>query len=415
MSGTAGGGLDADKVREPDERARTKLLGGLLWLVPVLLSAWQAFSALRRPLYDRLADLHVYYGSIKSLTAGASIYAFHAANGDPFTYPPFAAIVLAPLVVLSEPAARVTWTVAAFALLPIVPVLVARHAGRHLSAAGPWLAPTVAALLAASAPFSSNIRFGQVSWFLCALVLLDTVILLPPRYRGIATGLASAIKLTPLIFLLHYWFSGQRRAAVTGVLTFLCCTGLTWVVLPHDSGRYWFTELAQTNRIGDLGQDGNQSIAGMLYRLHLAGPIRLPLLACMVLIVLVQALRRAAVAVSAEQYLIACAVIGSAGIAISPVSWTHHQFWLLLAAVAAFHTRGVTALWRIWMLSMMLLPVTALSSLPWGFGLLADNARGIMAILIAAALPFVATSTRIATGEYVATSGHASIHPGNGR
>ena len=53
------------------------------------------------------------------------------------------------------------------------------------------LTPLLAIALFASAPISSNFRFGQISVFLVALVLLDALAVVPERWRGVATGVAA--------------------------------------------------------------------------------------------------------------------------------------------------------------------------------------------------------------------------------
>src|SRR5205814_695481 len=123
----------------------------------------------------------------------------------------------------------------------------------------PWLAvvvagrapaPAVALALAASAPVSSDLRFGQVSLGLAALVALDTVALDGRRYQGVLTGVASAVKLTPLVFVPMLWLAGRRRAAVVAGATFAGCGALAAYLLPADSWRFWTTEVWRVDRIG---------------------------------------------------------------------------------------------------------------------------------------------------------------------
>jgi alpha-1,2-mannosyltransferase len=49
------------------------------------------------PVTDRLADLGVCWGAPQAVGTGEPVYSFHAANGDPFTYPPFAMALFYPL------------------------------------------------------------------------------------------------------------------------------------------------------------------------------------------------------------------------------------------------------------------------------------------------------------------------------
>jgi hypothetical protein len=62
-----------------------------------VLACGTAGLVLLRPSGDRLADLHVYWGSAQQVLHGRPLYGFRAANGDPFTYPPFAVLLFLPL------------------------------------------------------------------------------------------------------------------------------------------------------------------------------------------------------------------------------------------------------------------------------------------------------------------------------
>ncbi|MFG2005081.1 glycosyltransferase family 87 protein [Spirillospora sp. NPDC048911] len=88
--------------------------------------------------------------------------------------------------------------------------LVARGLGRTR-----WpLVLGAASLLLLSVPLQSGLRFGQVSVFLVVLAFADAAGLVPARWRGVAIGLAGAIKLTPLIFVPYLLVIGERRAAL---------------------------------------------------------------------------------------------------------------------------------------------------------------------------------------------------------
>ncbi len=81
-------------------------------------AAWSLFGAiavassalvLRRPPTDRLSDLHIYYGAVETVQNGQPLYAYVAENGGPFTYPPFAVLLMQPMTLLAEPALRMLW------------------------------------------------------------------------------------------------------------------------------------------------------------------------------------------------------------------------------------------------------------------------------------------------------------------
>jgi alpha-1,2-mannosyltransferase len=77
---------------------------------------------------------------------------------------------------------------------------------------------------------------------------------------------------------------------------------------------------------------------------------------------------------------------------LSPVSWTHHQIWLVLAALLP--VRGpawIRPAWTMLVLAVMVLPVTALGTPLW------SNARLLLAVAVAAAVPLaIAEAPRVA-------------------
>ncbi len=371
-------------------RRSPRWLTGLLWGAAVLVALSQAWGGLRRPTVDRLADLQVYIGSVEALWDKGSLYDFAAEwTGAPFTYPPFAGLVFSPLPLMRFAVLAPLWSAVTIVAVALLAVAVARRSElRGLRA--PWLPAAIAVALFASAPISSNLRFGQVSVFLVALVLVDCLRLVPDRYVGIATGVAGALKLTPLIFVPYLWFSGQRRAAVTATASFLACTALAWAVLPGDSLRFWFTKLWDVNRVGNIATGGNQSLNGALLRWDVPETARTLVMALVGGAVVVFALVRAVRAARNQRPLAAAVMVGAAGLVLSPVSWTHHQVWLVLAALVAVSDRPRRNLvWAGVVLAVMVLPVTSVGASLSGSAV-TGNARLWLAIAVAAVLPFVA-------------------------
>ncbi|HEX5740161.1 MAG TPA: glycosyltransferase family 87 protein, partial [Pilimelia sp.] len=225
--------------RRPPTGARTTPAGrsATLWLAAAVALAVHAVVTLRRPAPDRMADLQVYIGSVRSLLAGGSLYDFAAWNGAPFTYPPFAGIVFVPVAVVGVDAARLLWLGALAGVLVSLAVVV-RRCGRSPAWDAPARLPGVLLVCAVSAPVASNIRFGQVSLVLVLLVLLDEAGVVPARLRGVATGLAAALKLTPAVFVLYWWLTGRRAEAGRAAAAAAAATALAWMVLPGESARY---------------------------------------------------------------------------------------------------------------------------------------------------------------------------------
>ncbi|WP_229716431.1 glycosyltransferase 87 family protein, partial [Mangrovihabitans endophyticus] len=244
---------------------------GAVWALFAVIAVVSCTLVLRRPPDDRLSDLHIYYGAVLAVSDGHPLYSYVAENGGPFTYPPFAALLLQPIALLPEAVVRVVWlvlTVAAVAAIAVV-------AGRGLTAAPgrrPLLVAAIACALLVSAPAQSNLRFGQVSVFIVVLALVDALGLTPGRYRGVLVGVAAAIKLTPLLFVVYFLVARRPRDAARAVGAFAACALAGFLILPGDSVTYWTSAMLQTSRIGNLASLGNQSVHGMLMRAGMTAP-----------------------------------------------------------------------------------------------------------------------------------------------
>lgn len=351
-----------------------------------LLAAWSALAALNRPVYDRLADLHVYMGAVTAVRHGIPLYAYAAANGDPFTYPPFALLLFWPLGGLAEPVVQLLWTLATVAA--VVVIAAALTARQRMRGRQRFLTVTLAAatVLLASAPVQSNLRFGQVSVFVVLLALLDAFELLPRRLGGALIGLAAAIKLTPLLFVPYLWVIGRRRDAVRALLTFAGCTGVAFLVWPTASVTFWTQAVFTTSRIGDLASTGNQSINGVLLRY--AVPTTPRTLAWWALAGVVCLVAFLCARHYHQRGLVAhgAVIIGCATIAASPVSWTHHQIWTVLAGLLLVagprRARMIAGAIVLITMSLSLGAVLPLGALGPAGGFLRDNARAVCAVAV---------------------------------
>ncbi|MDP9819632.1 glycosyltransferase 87 family protein [Spirilliplanes yamanashiensis] len=362
----------------------------LLAAAASLAAGLQAWAALRRPLPGRLTDLQVYQGGAGFAKDGGSLYDFVAANGAPFTYPPFAGLLMRPLTWLPFPALAWVWTVATVAVVALVAVVLARRAEVR-----GWAPAAVALALFASAPVSSNLRFGQVSFLLAALVLVDALRLVPERWAGVATGLAAAVKLTPLIFIPYLWFTGRRRAAVTATATFTGLGAFAWAVAPAESVRFWTAEVFEVQRLGAILNLGNSSVNGLLLRWEVGATVRTDVVPVIGLTIAVLALVRAVRADRAGHPLAAVVIMGAASLVLSPVSWTHHQIWLVLAALLVVDRAG--RWWAAGVLAVLVLPLPALlADLPGGA--ITGDVRMLLAVAVATAVPFAATRRRTPAG-----------------
>lgn len=294
----------------------------------VAVGVFLYFFAVRRGFFD----LNVYFGALNYwVHDGGQLYDYVRPRTEyGFTYPPFAALTMLPMALVGWHGAiaiSVLLTVASVGLVLwwlVAPI--ARREGWT-----PWFAVAIAACLAAAfEPMRETYAFGQVNAVLLMLVLGDAVLLVRrgSRFAGVGIGLATAIKLTPGIFIVYLLVTRRWRAALVAAGTAAGATVLAAAVAPDASRIFWTEALWNTDRIGSLSYISNQSLQGMLARLDPTDPSRLLWLAAVaaVLAVWVWRVRRA-------DLLSGVALTGVVGCLVSPVTWVHHLVWLLPALV----------------------------------------------------------------------------------
>ncbi|MEZ5210105.1 glycosyltransferase 87 family protein [Gordonia sp. PP30] len=261
----------------------------------------------------------------------------------PFTYPPLAAVVLAPLAMLADGGARALMFVISLASLFGTLWLV-------LTRIRPGLAPTTALTLTLLAtagalqlePVSETFGFGQLNLLLMFLVTADILVAKPWWPRGMLIGIAAAVKLTPAAFLLYFLVSKRWRDAAVTVVSAAAATALGFALAWNDSVQYWLRgTLGETNRIGAPYFTSNQSWKGVLTRIDPHAPTAAWLLGAILAVVLAAVLMSRLL--RAGRPVEAMLVNAIAVLLCSPVSWSHHWVWIAPALLVAFDAivRGV--------------------------------------------------------------------------
>ncbi|MGB8651190.1 MAG: glycosyltransferase 87 family protein [Mycobacteriales bacterium] len=280
-------------------------------------------------------DIRVYDGAVTSWSRGRDLYSYSLGHRHlGFTYPPFAALLMLPMALLPPYAVIALNAVAiavGIALLSRVVVGSTFLAGRH----GLWFTTAVVVPLAAlSQPVRDTLSFGQVNVYLALLVLADLVALRRgARWAGVGAGLATAIKLTPGLFVVFYLLTGQHRAARNAVAAAGGATLLAALVAPTASLRFWTQALMDPSRVGRYDDAANQSLAGVLTRVTDSSHLPTALwLACAVAVLLV-GLARAQQAVQRQDLMTAFTLVGLTAGLVSPFTWVHHLVWLVPAVL----------------------------------------------------------------------------------
>ena len=339
-------------------------------------------------------DVYVYWYALNNWFSGNSLYDWYALPDNkmyPFTYPPFGAWALSPLTWFDYEIAAPLMIMAIALQTAVIVALVGRSLGCSWGSAfaiAPWAAILVQQCLE---PFNQSVGFAQVNTAMMALVMIDVAA--PPSWkgRGVASGLAAAIKLTPAIAVLIFLLRRQWRSAITMVATSLAVTLLSWVISPGESARFFFDAMWDPQRAGDAYYAGNQNLKGFVARalpenawsITWAIAVVLALVAAVWLCLRIQAAATSVVtsrsasddvasgllntaapaapagdatetaasdAVAAPSAvatspaspalpenlatLLTAAVIMTLGLLVSPITWSHHWVWGLASVVA---------------------------------------------------------------------------------
>lgn len=321
MAGTAPGGL---------RRTRNQVI--LVVALAVVVAAFLSVAAVGHNFFD----LRVYSGALHYWAReGGQVYDWLKPNSRyGFTYPPFAALLMLPLAYLPWPVTvvlSVTASVLASGLLLwwLVDPTAQRMGWPR------WFVLAVALCLAAALePMRETVDFGQVNMLLLVLVAADLLRLVArgSRWAGVGVGLATAIKLTPGIFIVYLLVTGRWRAAVTASATATTATLVAAALAPDASREFWTTALWDTERVGRLEFISNQSLQGVIARLEPSDPDTL-LWLLLVAVSVALWIWRARAAVANGDEVAGLALTGVVGCLVSPVTWVHHLVWLIPALV----------------------------------------------------------------------------------
>jgi alpha-1,2-mannosyltransferase len=323
--------------RQGAARSRApKIPPKFLWLVPIPCAVWLFFAL--QGMFHHLPsprpqiDLEVYRFGVQAWWDGKDMYGPlpRVENGAelPFVYPPFAALLLGPLVLLPWDASVVTVYVFSGLGLAVTLYLVSRVVRPSLGRAGGVAVASIALPLTVFLePVVDTFSFGQVSLIMMALVAIDCLAGRTLWPRGFGIGIAAAIKLTPAAFVLFFLVRKDYRAAVTAALTFVAAALVGFVVDFHASIEYWFRGGLNGGGVSGTAFKTNQAIEATLVRTGLSGaPEKVAWIAIVLLLLTVTAwaMRRAEPAL---------ALMANAGLTLlaSPTSWSHYYVWVVPA------------------------------------------------------------------------------------
>ncbi|GAA0563235.1 hypothetical protein GCM10010172_53220 [Paractinoplanes ferrugineus] len=293
---------------------------------------------------------------------------------------PPAALLLTPVAVLPLPV--VGWLLALAgvgALVLALIALVGPVARRYGRARGPAVA-TAVVLALLTEPVRATLGLGSLDLIVFGLTAADVVALRrsawarsraawwpgPPASRpgrlrgwsdllrrswatgawaGVGVGVATALTISPLLFVVYLAVSRQWRAAVTATATSASMFAAAVLIAPGAIATWFRSVLPKLDRAGPLDALDNQSLAGMLARLYdSAGVPVLIWLSFAGLLVAVGMIRARSAHTDGDE-IAAFTVVGLTSAAVGPISRIHELVWVLpaiLILVDAAARRRVT-------------------------------------------------------------------------
>src|SRR5215831_1890638 len=316
----SGGPGHASRAARRDRVLRAITIGVLAPLTACVIMRW----------FAEPVDFHIYrYASVVALH-GSDIYATDiagpgiAGHGLPFTYTPFALLALLPTALASWRTAYHVWGLAAaFAVAWVENAVAVRVIPLGSGTRRAAVLACALTLTAASTMMVNEISMGQVNSLLMLACLAD---LFRPRYgrlarlipAGTLVGVATAIKLTPGLFICYFVVTRQWRLARNSALAAAACMIAAAAVYPAMSEQFLTSVMWHLPHLVAFGHtfssSGNNSVQGIL-----------------------AAIGRwtARVCHRRGHELEAWLITGITAQLASPVSWTHHWIWLAPAVLLA--------------------------------------------------------------------------------
>lgn len=361
--------------RGSEARAGRLAAGGIALLVLAFgVVAWLAGWHLG-------ADSAVYRAGALTLVHGDPLYTRDVLTALPdwvrlpFTYTPAAAPLFLPLALVPS---GLVWGVIAVlsvvALIVVVTVVSSPPGGPSLLGRRWWALPAGTAIALVLEPVWKTLFLGQINLILMAFVVLDVLVLSARRSRwaGVLIGVAAAIKLTPLIFAPHLFFTGRWKDGLRALGTFVALEAAMFAVIPVDAARFWRDSATDPSRVGSVHWIFNQSLNGLVNRASslaswsLAAAVGVAAVLAVPAVWLVVRLHRRGEDAGA------LLVTAFYGLLLSPVSWSHHWVWCvplitLLVVKARWWAAAAVALLFASQI-VMLVPNGGDREFAWGLG-----------------------------------------------
>ncbi|MDX3190474.1 glycosyltransferase 87 family protein [Streptomyces sp. MN03-5084-2B] len=327
------------------------------------------------------ADSAVYRAGALTLLHGDPLYTRDVLTALPdwvrlpFTYTPAAAPLFLPLALVPS---GLVWGVIAFlsvvGLMVVITVVSSPPGRTPLLGRSWWALPAGTAIALALEPVWKTLFLGQINLILMAFVVLDVLVLSlrGSRWAGVLIGLAAAIKLTPLIFVPHLFFTGRWKDGLRALGTFAALEAVMFAVIPVDAVRFWRDSATDPSRVGSVHWIFNQSLNGLVNRATHLAPWSLAVAVAVAAVLAVPAVWLVVRLHRRGEDAAALLVTAFYGLLLSPVSWSHHWVWCvplitLLLVKARWWAAAAVAVLFVSQI-VMLVPNGGGTEFGWGLG-----------------------------------------------
>lgn len=274
-------------------------------------------------------DLIGRINNLKQLRHTGNIYVW---NGpEAFTYPPGAIFFFWPVQYLGTRFWEYFSVLASLWSMSVSFAIVLHKlrsvAWRNALAIGFWLSIVFAAIYP---PMMSDLVWGNISTVILGMTVLDFFVI-PPKYRGVVTGLAAAVKIYPIIFVA--WWAWRRRwaevrLALVSVAGITLLASLIWWPSAHT---YFMTQVFGGGVIQRFqGPSFNSSSIFTFFTRppFEAGAVPVWVAALLSLALLALAFRGAARLVADSHFMSGFIVLSASMRIIMPVAWDHYFVFL---------------------------------------------------------------------------------------
>ncbi|MET8851426.1 glycosyltransferase 87 family protein [Amycolatopsis sp. NPDC004625] len=327
------------------------------------------------------ADSAVYRAGALTLVHGDPLYTRDVLTALPdwvrlpFTYTPAAAPLFLPLALVPS---GLVWGVITFlsvvGLMVVITVVSSPPGGSSLLGRSRWALPAGTVIALALEPVWKTLFLGQINLILMAFVVLDVLVLSARRSRwaGVLIGVAAAIKLTPLIFVPHLFFTGRWKDGLRALGTFVALEAVMFAVIPVDAARFWRDSATDPSRVGSVHWIFNQSLNGLVNRASSLASWSLVAAVGVAAVLAVPAVWLVVRLHRRGEEAGALLVTAFYGLLLSPVSWSHHWVWcvplitLLVVKARWWAAAAVTLLFASQI--VMLVPNGGDREFGWGLG-----------------------------------------------